>query len=121
MHCLTQDDADTLPDLDEKFSGDHSTGNSPLIGLGCFTGKQFVTGDQDVTGEHIVTGGLNVSGVEYLNASPVNGGQLNGEQLNGDHGITGDQIVTGEHSFELASSQLQKAVAIWVRMTLSAK
>ena len=64
LHCLTLDDADTLPDLDEKFDGDQSTGNSPLIGLGCFTGKQFVTGEHDVTGEHTVTCGLNVSGVE---------------------------------------------------------
>ena len=81
LHSLTLDDADTLPDLDEKFDGDHSTENSPLIGLGCFTSKQFVTGEHDVTGKHTVTGGLNVSGVEYLNASPVNSGQLNGDQL----------------------------------------
>ena len=123
LHSLTLDDADTLPDLDEKFDGDQSTGNSPLIGLGYFTGEQFVTGEHDVTGEHTVTGSLNVSGVEYLNASPVNGGQLNGDQLNGkqvnsDHSITSNQIVTGEHPFELANSQLQKARK---RLSLSLK
>ena len=78
LHCLSLDDADTLPDLDEKFHGDQSTGNSPLIGLSCFTSEQFLTGDHDVTGEHNVTSGLNVSGVEYLNVPPVNGDQLNG-------------------------------------------
>ena len=114
MHCLSLDDADTLPDLDEKFHGNQSTGKSPLIGLSCFTSKQFLTGDHDVTGEQNVTGGLNVSGVEYLNVSPVNSGQLNGnqlnsDQLNGGHSVKGDQIVTGEHSFELANSRLQKA------------
>ena len=85
LHCLTLDNANTLPDLDEKFDGNQSTENSPLIGLGYFTGEQFVTGEHDVTGEHTVTGSLNVSGVEYLNASPVNGSQLNGDQLNGNH------------------------------------
>ena len=84
LHCLSLDDADTLPDLDEKFHGNQSTGNSPLIGLSCFTSEQFLTGDHDVTSKHNVTGGLNVSGVEYLNVSPVNGGQLNGNQLNSD-------------------------------------
>ena len=90
LHSLTLDDADTLPDLDEKFDGNQSTENSPLIGLGYFTGEQFVTGEHDVTGKHTVTGGLNVSGVEYLNASPVNSGQLNGDQLNGEQ-VNGDQ------------------------------
>ena len=70
-----------------------------MIGLGCFTGEQFVTGKHDVTGEHTVTGGLNVSGVEYLNASLVNGGQFNGDQfnsdqVNSDHSVTSDKIVT---------------------------
>ena len=114
LHCLTQDHADTLPDLDEKFDGDHSTENGPLIGLGCFTSEQFVTGECDVTGKHTVTGSLNVSGVEYLNASLVNGGQFNGDQfngdqVNGDHSITGDKIVTGVHSFKVANSWVQKA------------
>ena len=118
LHSLTLDDADTLPDLDEKFDSDQSTVNSPLMGLSSFTGKHFVTGDQvvtgdhDVTGKHRVTGGLNVSGVEYLKASPVNGSQLNGDQLNSG------QSVAGEHLFELASSHLQKARK---RLSLSLK
>ena len=89
LHSLTLDDADTLPDLDEKFDGNQSTVNSPLTGLSSFTGEHFVTGDHvvtgnhvvtgdhDVTGEHRVTGSLNVSWVEYLKESPVNGSQLN--------------------------------------------
>ena len=112
LHSLTLDDADTLPDLDEKFDGDQSTVNSPLTGLSSFTGKHFVTGDHDVTGNHRVTGGLNVSWVEYLKESPVNGGQLNGDQLNGG------QSVAGEHLFKLASSHLQKARK---RLSLSLK
>ena len=125
---LTLDDADTLPDLDEKFDGDQSTVNSPLTGLSSFTSKHFVTGDHvvtgnhDVTGDHRVTSGLNVSGVEYLKASPVNGGQLNGDQLNSGQ-LNGDQLnsgqsVAGEHLFELASSCLQKARR---RLSLSLK
>ena len=107
LHSLTLDDADTLPDLDEKFDGDQSTVNSPLTGLSSFTSKHFVTGDHDVTGKHCVTGGLNVSGVEYVKESPVNGGQLNG-----------GQSVAGEHLFKLASSRLQKARK---RLSLSLK
>ena len=87
------------------------------MGLSCFTGKHFVTGDHDVTGEHRVTGSLNVSGVEYLKASPVNGGQLNSDQLNSDQ-LNGSQSVAGEHLFELASSHLQKARK---RLSLSLK
>ena len=106
LHCLTQDHADTLPDLDDKFDGDHSTENGPLIGLGCFTSEQFVTGERDVTGEHTVTEYLNAS---LVNGSQFNGNQFNGDQVNGDHSITGDKIVTGVHSFEVANSWLQKA------------
>ena len=118
LYSLTLDDADTLPDLDEKFDGDQSTVNSPLMGLSSFTSKHFVTGDHvvtgnhDVTGKHHVTGGLNVSGVEYVKESPVNSSQLNGDQLNSG------QSVAGEHLFELASSHLQKARK---RLSLSLK
>ena len=71
----------------------------------------------------MVTGDLNVSGVEYLNASPINGGQLNGDQLSGDQinsgqDVNGGQDVTGKHSFEIANSQLQKARK---RLSLSLK
>ena len=98
FHSLTLDD--TLPDLDEKFDGDQSTVNSPLTGLSCFTGEHTVTGDEDVTGDHDVTGdndvtvddddvtgehsftgGPNVSDVEYLEASPVNGSQRTATNL----------------------------------------
>ena len=118
LHSLTLDDADTLPDLDEKFDGDQGTVNSPLTGLSSFTGKHFVngdhvvTGDHDVTGDHRVIGSLDVSEEEYLKASPVNGGHLNSDQLNGG------QSVAGEHLFELASSHLRKARK---RLSLSLK
>ena len=92
MHSLSLDDADTLPDLDEKFHGNQSGINSSLNELNSFTAEKYVTGEHEGTGEHIVTGDLNVSGGEYLNASPINGGQVN-----------------GKHSFEIANSQLQKA------------
>ena len=114
LHCLSLDDADTLPDLDEKFHGDQSGRNSSLNELNSFTGKKYVTGEHDITGKHMVTDDLNVSGVEYLNASPINSGQLNGDQLNGDQinssqDVNGGQDVTGKHSFEIANSWLQKA------------
>ena len=95
LHSLSLDDTDTLPDLDEKFHGDQSGRNSSLNELNSFTAEKYVTG------EHEVTGDLNVSGGEYLNASPINGGQLN-----------------GEHSFEIANSRLQKARK---RLSLSLK
>ena len=66
----------------------------------------------------MVTGNLNVSGVEYLSASPINGGQLNGDQINGGQVVNGSQVVTGEHSFEIANSQLPKARK---RLSLSLK
>ena len=42
LHCLSLDDADTLPDLDEKLHGNQSGRNSSLNELNSFTGKQYV-------------------------------------------------------------------------------
>ena len=44
-----------------------------------------------------------------MNASHVNGDQLNGGQFNSSHSFNSAQIVTGEHSLELANSRLQNA------------
>ena len=104
LHSLTVDDDDTLPDLDEKLDSDQSTVNSPFTGLSSFTGdhvvtgdhivtgKHVVTGDHDVTGKHSFTGDLNVSGMEYVQASSVKSGQLNGDKLNGSQSVAGEHF-----------------------------